>query len=162
MGYARGGYFLSVLENNVEITSTPGWLKLDDVRIIVDVYRENGKGYWGISCRETVAGSYYTIFITSEGEYGYGETRNRKVELFTLGKSTDILTGRRDVNHIMAQCRGNSLTLYVNDVFIFRKEVEGIGPGWAGMMAGTKYTQEKVTVIFDNIEIWGPIEEEEK
>jgi hypothetical protein len=160
MGFAQGGYFMSVTGNNVEITSSKSWLKLDDTRVIVDVFRESGKGYWGISCRETHAGSYYTIFITSEGEYGYGETRNTRVYLTFLGKSDKIFTGIKKVNHMMAECRGNRLTLYVNDAFIFSHEVEGIGPGWVGMMAGTTYEQDKVTVIFDNIEIWGPIEDE--
>ena len=134
-------------------------MKLDDTRVILDVFREHGQGYWGISCRETHAGNYYTIFITSDGEYGFGETRNTRVNLTFLGKSDHIRTGLKKVNHIMAECRGNHLTLYVNDKFIFQHEVEGIGPGWVGMMAGTMYDQETVTVIFDNIEIWGPIED---
>jgi hypothetical protein len=158
MGYARGGYYMSVLENNVEITSSQSWLKIDDTRVIVDVYKENGKGYWGISCRETVASSYYTIFITSDGDYGYGETRTGRVDLKIMGNSKEILTGHREVNQIMAECRGNHLRLFVNGEFIFQVEVKGIGPGWVGMMVGTMYEQEKVTVIFDNIEIWGPID----
>jgi len=60
VGYARGGYFMSVTDNNVEITASQAWLKIADTRVILDVYRQHGKGYWGISCRETVAGSYYT------------------------------------------------------------------------------------------------------
>jgi hypothetical protein len=160
MGYARGGYFMAVNANYVEITSSQSWLKLDDVRVIMDVYRQHGKGYWGISCRETHAGSYYTIFINSDGEYGYGETRNERVDIRVLGSSNKIKTGLREVNHVIAECRGNNLTLIVNDTYLFRHKVEGIGPGWVGMMAGTDYDQETVTVIFDNIEIWGPIEDE--
>ena len=60
----------------------------------------------------------------------------------------------------MADCRGNALWLYVNDVFLFRKEVSGLGSGWVGMMAGTIDDQYKLTVIFDYIEIWGPIEDQ--
>jgi len=158
MGYARGGYYMSVLEKNVEITSSQSWLKLADTRVILDVFKENGKGYWGISCRESSNASYYTIFITSEGTFGYGETRNGRVELTTLGKSQDIFTSNREVNHIMAECRGSNLTLFVNDIFMFRKEIVGLSSGWVGMMVGTTYEQDKVTVNFDNIEIWGPIE----
>jgi hypothetical protein len=162
MGYARGGYYMSVLEQNVEITSSQSYLKLADVRVIFDVYKQNGKGYWGISCRETSSGSYYTIFITSDGEYGYGETRNGKVNLTILKKSDQIYTAQRKVNHFIGECRGNYLTLTVNDTRLFQEEVSGIGTGWVGMMVGTKYGQDRVTVIFDNIEIWGPIEEQEE
>jgi hypothetical protein len=159
-GYARGGYFMQVKAPYVEITASPSYLKLDDTRVIVDVYRQHGHGYYGIECRETVAGNYYTIFITSDGQYGYGETRNTRVELVFLGRSNTILTGLRQVNRIMASCRGNFLSLTVNDVPLFRTEVEGIGPGWVGLMTGTTTEQETVTVIYDNIEIWGPLMEE--
>ena len=160
LGYLPGGYFLTVEEERVEITSSPGWLKLSDTRVIADVYREQGKGYWGISCRETGSASYYTIFITHEGEYGYGETRSGQVRLYPLGQSDDIITVKSEINHIMAECRGNALTLHVNDVFMFRKEVVGIGSGWVGMMAGTMDDQDKLTVVFDYIEIWGPVIDE--
>jgi len=153
---------MDVHDPYVEITASPSYLKLDDIRVVVDVYRQHGQGYYGIECRETVAGTYYTIFITSDGQYGYGETRNTRVELVFLGKSDKILTGLRQVNHLVAECRGNTLTLTVNDTPMFRTEVEGIGPGWVGLMAGTTHTQETVTVIFDNIEIWGPLMEEEE
>jgi hypothetical protein len=159
IGFARGGYYLSVEEGNVEINSNQSWLKLDDVRVIFDVYRQNGKGYWGISCRESGASSYYTIFITSEGQYGYGETRNSKVDLTILNTSSEIFTGRQEVNQFIGECRGNFLTLFVNGMMLFRKEVTGLSSGWVGMMAGTQYGQDHVTVFFDNIEIWGPIEE---
>ena len=159
-GIARGAYFMSVSEKYVEITSSKSWIKLSDVRVIADVYRNNGKGYWGISCRETAAESYYTIFITSAGEYGWGETRGGKVDLNILGSSDEILTAPKEVNRIVAECRGNRLVLYVNDVFIFQHPVVGISIGYVGMMAGTQYDQEKVTVFFDNLEIWGPLEGE--
>jgi hypothetical protein len=160
-GIARGAYFMTVESPNVEITSSKSWLKLADVRVIADIYKQNGKGYWGISCRETAAESYYTIFITSAGEYGWGETRGGKVDLNILGSSDKIFTGQREVNHIMAECRGNALTLYVNDEFIFRQYVEGISTGFVGMMAGTQPENDRLTVFFDNLEIWGPLETEE-
>jgi len=159
MGYNRGGYLMQVNQKNVEITSTPSWLRLTDVRIIVDVYRTNGKGYWGVSCRERSGGSYYTIFINDKGEYGYGETRNGFVTLKTLGTSTEIQTQKFEVNQIMAECRGNNLNLFVNGTMLFQVEVIGVGTGWAGMMAGTTDDRDLIEVIFDNIEIWGPIKD---
>ena len=160
-GYARGGYFMDISDPYVEITASPEFLKFDDARVAVDVYRQHGHGYYGIECRETTAGNYYTIFITSDGQYGYGETRNTRVEVVFLGRSDVILTGLRQVNHLVASCRGNFLSLTVNDVPLFRTEVEGVGTGWVGLMAGTTYTQETVTVIFDNFNIWVPVMEEE-
>jgi len=159
MGYKRGGYYMLVRTNNVQITSTPTIIKPADVRIIMDVYRLNGKGYWGITCRETHGGSYYTIFINDKGEYGYGETRNGKVSLHILGSSPDIFTEKLKVNKIMAECRGNNLNLFIDEAMIFQVKVDMIGPGWAGMMVGTTDDDNSIEVIFDNIEIWGPVKE---
>jgi hypothetical protein len=160
MGYAQGGYFMSVEDYNVEITSTQSWLKLGDVRVIVDAFKNNGRGYWGISCREVVEGSYYTIFITHKGEYGWGETRQGKVNLHILGTSDLIKTtrGSENVNQLIAECRGNTLKLFVNGTLLFQQTVEAIGPGWVGMMVGTQFDRDRLVVVFDNIEIWGPIE----
>ncbi len=162
MGYAQGGYFMSVEDYNVEITSTQSWLKLGDVRVIVDVFKNNGQGYWGISCREVVAGSYYTIFVTHKGEYGWGETRQGKISLNILGTSDLINTARgsENVYQLMAECRGNTLKLFVDGTLLFQQTVEAIGPGWVGMMIGTQFDKDRLVVVFDNIEIWGPIEDE--
>ncbi len=162
VGFDRSAYVLEIKSRNVEITSAQSGLHLGDTRVIADVFRDGGAGYWGISCREVVYSSYYTIFITSDGEFGWGETRSGKVELHILGTSDLIKTGRgRDnTNHIIADCRGNTLALYVDGVMLFQTEIEGIGPGWVGMMAGTQYHQDNVEVFFDSIEIWGPLLDE--
>ena len=75
-GIAKKMYFMSVYEPKVEITSARTWLKLDEVRIEADIIHNNGNGYYGFHCRETPSGTYYTIFITTDGYYGFGENRN--------------------------------------------------------------------------------------
>jgi len=157
MGYKRGGYYILVRANNVQITSTPTKFKPADVRINMEVYRLNGKGYWGITCRETPGGSYYTIFINEKGEYGYGETRNGEVFLNILGSSSEILTKKSQINIITAECRGENLRLAVEDSLLFQVKVDKIGPGWVGMMVGTSDESDSIEVVFDNIEIWGPV-----
>lgn len=158
-GIARQAYFMTVSQPNVEITSSRSWLKLADVRIQADVYRQTGQGYFGFSCRETSAGNYYTIFVTNDGHYGFGEHRSGRVEFLYYGYSKAIPTGRDEVFKLRGECRGNALSLYVNDVLIDRRTVEGIGSGLTGMMVGmTTEDESPIVVFFDNLEIWGPIE----
>ena len=158
-GIARQAYFMTV-SPNVEITSSRSWLKLADVRIQADVYRQVGQGYFGFSCRETAAGNYYTIFVTHDGHYGFGELRNERVEFLYYGFSDQIPTGREEVFNLRGECRGNALSLYVNDVLIDRRPVEGLGVGLTGMMVGmTTEDENNIVVFFDNLEIWGPVGE---
>ena len=48
------------------------------------------------------------------------------------------------------------MTLWVNGALLVRREIEALGPGFAGMMTGTRYEQDHVRVIFDNFQVWGP------
>ncbi len=149
----NGVYVMQVSMPNVEITSSRTWLKLAEVRMEADFGFIEGSGYAGFNCREGTS-SYYTLFITSEGYYGLGHTLNNKVNFLVYAPSGAIRTNQN--NHLRAECRGNTLTLWVNGALLAREEVEGLGSGYAGMMAGTTYNQENVTVHIDNFQVWGP------
>jgi len=161
LDFIQGKYFMRAKGINNEITSAKSDLLLSDVKIVVDAYLSNGKGYWGISCREASYASYYTVFINSNGEYGYGETVNGAIEQFILGSGLKIGYGEKNKFRLTGECRGESLRLSINDNMLFSVKVAPkIGAGWAGMMVGTGFESEKVVVMFDNIAIYGPIEDE--
>jgi len=146
---------MQVSQPNVEITSSRSWLKLAEVRMEADIAVNQGEGYYGFSCRD--AGStYYTLFIASNGYYGIGQTTNGKVEFLVYAPSSAVIATPGVYNHVVGECRGNTLTLYVNGVLVAREYVEGIGPGYAGMMTGTTYEQDFVLAHFDNFQVWGP------
>lgn len=155
MGIAKGMYFMTISDFNVEITSSRTWLKLAEVRIEADIKFHSGGGYYGFSCRES-SSNYYTLFISSDGHYGLGQTRNGKVDFFEYRKSPVVKTGSGATNHVAAECRGNTLKLYVNDQLLAQRVIEGLGPGYVGMMAGTTTDKDSLTVYFDNLVIWGP------
>lgn len=159
-GIAGKQYFMSVLVPKVEITSARSWLKLDEVRIEADITHNNGQGYYGFNCRETPAGNYYTIFITTDGYYGFGENRNGKLTILESHKLPELEPpiDPKGTNHVRGDCRGNALTLYINGVAIDRTTVPGLGVGLVGMMVGTRPEDEKITVLFDNLVIYGPAE----
>ncbi|HBY06500.1 MAG TPA: hypothetical protein DEH22_01415 [Chloroflexi bacterium] len=162
VGNAGKKYFMSVYEPKVEITSARTWLKLDEVRIEADITHNNGSGYYGFNCRESPGGNYYTIFITTDGYYGFGENRNEKLTVLESHKLPvlDPPIDPKGTNHVRADCRGNALTLYINDVAIDRTTVPGLGYGYVGMMIGTRSDDERLTVYFDNLMIWKAFKEE--
>jgi hypothetical protein len=101
-------YYMRVQVPNVEITSARSWLKLAEVRIEADIGHNNGNGYYGFSCRETITGHYYTVFVTTDGKYGFGELdKNKKVNFFEVHPMPELeipFDGKGE-NHIRADCR---------------------------------------------------------
>ena len=153
----NGIYEMQVTMPNVEITSSRTWLKLAEVRLDAEIGFINGDGYAGFNCREGTA-SYYTLFVTSDGLYGLGHTLNFKQNFLILAPHPAIRVGQD--NQLRAECRGNTITLWVNGTLIVREEVEALGPGFAGMMVGTRFGDDHVTVHFDDFQVWGPADYE--
>ena len=162
-GLAGRKYFMSVFEPKVEITSARSWLKLDEVRIEADITHNNGDGYYGFHCRESPGGNYYTIFITTDGYYGFGENGNDKLNILQSGKlhKLDPPIDPKGTNHVRADCRGNALTLFINGEPIDRTTVPGLGVGYVGMMIGTRVEDERLTVYYDNLVIYAPVKTDE-
>lgn len=162
-GIAKKMYFMSVYEPKVEITSARTWLKLDEVRIEADIIHNNGNGYYGFHCRESPGGNYYTIFIHTDGYYGFGENRNDKLTILESGPlpELDPPIDPKGENHVRADCRGNALTLYINGVAIDRTTVPGLGIGYVGMMVGTLLEDNRITVYYDNLKIYAPVKTDE-
>lgn len=155
-GQARQAYFMIVEAPNVEITSGRTWIRQSEVRIEADVWRGSGTGYYGFSCRETPAETYYSAFVTWDGKYGFGELRADRVNWFEVYPSDKIPKTVDTPIRLRVDCRGDALSLYINDELIDRYQVEGLGPGYVSMLAGTTFSDETVTVFFDNLQIWIP------
>ncbi|MBC8506377.1 MAG: hypothetical protein ISR58_14390 [Anaerolineales bacterium] len=157
MDIKNGIYEMQVTMPNVEITSSRTWLKLAEVRMDAEIGFINGDGYAGFNCREGTA-SYYTLFVTSDGQYGLGHTLNFKQNFLILAPHPAIRIGQD--NQLRAECRGNTITLWVNGTLVVREEVEALGPGFAGMLVGTRLGDDHVTVHFDDFQVWGPADYE--
>lgn len=147
----KGVYVMEVTMPNVEITSSRSWLRLAEVRIEADITLKAGEGYYGFNCREGTT-NYYTAFITSDGQYGIGQTTLGKVEFLLLAPGP--VSGR--THHVAAECRGKTITLWVDGIELVRREIETWGVGYVGMMVGTRFDTETVRVHFDNLQVWGP------
>lgn len=148
----KGVYVMDVTMPNVEITSSRSWLRLAEVRIEADVHLEGGEGYYGFNCREGET-SYYTAFITTDGQWGIGHTLLGKVEFLIVAPAT--FPGSRD-HHIRVECRGKTISLWVDHILQVQREIETWGVGYVGMMVGTRWNTDNISVHFDNLQVWGP------
>lgn len=156
LSYSHGGYMIGIYAPYVEAGVSRPWLKMSETRIEVDVKRMTGKGYYGVACRDT-GSSNYSLVIDSEGYAGIMSTRKTQIERVVWVKTEAVKTERRVNNRVRGECRGNTLTLWVNDVLVAHKTLPGPGVGWVGLVAGTTVENDKVEAVFDNLVIWGPV-----
>lgn len=156
--YADGVYRIFVNEPDLDIWSTPG-KSFKDMRIEVDALKVGGErdNRFGIICRAEDLNSFYTFVISSDGYYGIGKIQSQEYRLIgmqALQPSSAILKGSA-LNHLRADCIGDTLTLYVNGQKLAEVRDSDFTSGDAGLIAGT-YTTSGVDIRFDNFFVYQP------
>jgi hypothetical protein len=104
----------------------------------------------GLVCRFT-GDEYYFFMITSDGYYGTGVYTGGQAVLLDQSEmqaNGNIKKGLA-VNHLRADCVGDTLTFYVNGFEVISVQDATLESGDIGLLAGT-FSQPGVDVIFDN------------
>ncbi|MCC7129831.1 MAG: hypothetical protein B6D39_01675 [Anaerolineae bacterium UTCFX2] len=156
--YADGVYRIFVNEPNLDIWSMPG-KDFQDVRIEVDALKVGGErdNRFGIICRAVRPDSFYTFIVSSDGYYGIGKIRGQDYTLIehdALQPSSAILKGAA-LNHLRADCIGDTLTLYVNGEKLTEVRDAEFPRGDVGLIAGT-YQTAGTDIRFDNFIVYAP------
>jgi hypothetical protein len=155
--YDGGGYRLLVNSLNTNFWSTPH-KNFTDVRLEVDAGKLGGpdENRIGLICRYTGT-DYYFFIVTSDGFYGIGLFSGGQAALLgqsEMQASNNIKTGLA-VNHIRADCLGNTLTFYINGLQVASVQDATLASGDVGLLAGT-FSQPGADVIFDNFVVLKP------
>lgn len=157
MDYDNGVYHMQVNAQNVNFWSTPR-RRFSDVRVEVDAAKLAGpdENRIGLLCRLT-GNAYYFFLISSDGYYGVG--------LFTEGKGillgqdemkySDKINAGMALNHLRADCQGETLTFYVNGFQLAQVRDGALKEGEVGLLAGT-FGQPGVDVVYDRFVIMKP------
>jgi hypothetical protein len=150
MDYDSGGYRMLIRQPSFNFWSTPE-VDFRDVRLEVDVTKLNGpdENRAGLMCRYQ-NGNYYFFVISNDGYYAIGKFVDGTSIL--LGQSAmqaapGIQTGA--VNHLRADCIGDSLILYVNFNLIAGAQDGDLQTGDIGLIAGS-FSEPGVDVLFDH------------
>jgi hypothetical protein len=157
MDYDAGGYRILVNVPQVNFWATPR-KNFSDVRIEADMGKLAGpdENRIGLVCRVT-GDNYYFFIISSDGFYGAG--------IFFSGQA--ILLGHAEmqasehinkglaVNHLRADCVGNTLTFYINGFEVIQLQDSTLASGDVGILAGT-FDVTGTDIIFDNFVVLQP------
>lgn len=150
MDYDQGGYRMLILQPQMNFWSTPA-MDLRDARIEVDVTKLNGpeENRAGVMCRNQ-NGNYYFFVISNDGFYAIGKFIGGKTTLLGQSEmqSSDVIQAD-SVNHLRADCIGDSLTFYINYKLIAGAKDSDLASGGIGLLAGS-FTQPGVDVLFDH------------
>jgi hypothetical protein len=156
--YSDGAYRILVNTTDLDIWSHPGQT-INDLRIEVDAFKVGGdrNNRFGLICRMADTESFYTFIISSDGYYGIGKVKGSQYTLIgmdALQPSEAIELGSA-LNHIQAECIGNSLSLTVNGELLAQVQDSEFSAGDVGLIAGT-YSIPGTDIRFDNFIVTQP------
>lgn len=156
MDYDSGGYRILVRGAKMNFWSTPPG-NFGDVRIEADVTRLNGpmENRAGLICRYQ-NGNYYFFVISSDGYYAIGKFTNGQAVLVgqEMMVASDAIRSE-GVNHLRAECAGETLTFYVNETQVASTQDPDFSTGGVGVLAGT-FDEPGVDVLFQNFVVLQP------
>jgi hypothetical protein len=156
MDYDSGGYRFLIREPKVNYWSTPGKY-FGDVRVEADTTRLNGpdENRAGLMCRYQ-GGNHYFFIISSDGFYGVGKFIDGQSIL--IGQESMVpseLILAEGINHLRADCIGNTLAFYVNFSQVAFVQDADLPTGDVGVLAGA-FNEPGVDVLFQNFVVIQP------
>ena len=156
MDYDGGGYRILVQQPSFNLWSTPE-KDFHDVRVEAAVFRLSGsaENRAGPICRYQ-NGDYYFFVISNDGFYAIGKFIGGQTLLLgqTSMQSSDFIQ-MQAVNHLRADCIGDTLTFYVNYNEVASAQDTDFANGDVGVLAGA-FSQAGVDVLFDHFMVIQP------
>ena len=156
MDYDGGGYRMLVQQPGYNLWSTPE-KNFVDVRVEADVFRLNGpaENRAGLMCRYQ-NGDYYFFVISNDGFYAIGKFIGGQTLLLgqTSMQSSEFIQTEA-VNHLRADCIGDTLTFYINYNQVAAVQDTDFPNGDVGLLAGA-FSEAGVDVLFDHFVVVQP------
>lgn len=163
--YENGGYRIYVNKPEYTFWSNPGLGNTlpSDVRAEVDATKIGGPDLndLGLICRYSGSGgsaNFYEFIISSDGYAGIVLVTESSQEVISADgqlQSFDAIHQGDTTNHIMVECIGSTLTLYVNDTMLTSVSDSTLSGGDVGLFAST-YDETGVDILFDNFLVTQP------
>ncbi len=156
MDYDGGGYRILVRQPKLNVWSTSE-NNYSDVRVEADVIKLNGpdENRMGLICRYQ-SGNYYFFMISNDGYYVIGKFIGGLTLLLGQSEMQVSQSIQTDtMNHLRADCIGNTLTFYINFTEVASASDTDFPTGDVGLVAGA-FTEPGVDVLFDNFVVIQP------
>jgi hypothetical protein len=163
IGYGKDYYHISVNQPGMLLLANPGKSFSGDVSIEVDARKISGSddNYFGVLCHYQNPDNYYALMITSDGYAGIAMRQDGQDILISPGlkflKMDGINTGNK-VNHIRADCIGETLTLFANGKQVSLAYNNNLSGGDTGLVVRSGRLEGGVDIRFNNFIVTVPDE----
>ncbi len=152
VAYQNGGLRIYIAEKQYDFWSRPG-KRMNDVRLEVDAIKLGGPddNDFGVICRYQDRDNFYALLLSSDGYAGILKVKEGKYTIISgpqMQFSESIRRGSAQ-NHLQAECRGSSLTLFANGQKVLEAQDQDFNTGEVGLIAGTGETA-GADLYFDN------------
>jgi len=156
--YFNGTYHINIVEANMFSWSV-AQQTFGDVQITLDVAFTGPAemSEMGVICRMQNSQEFYFLTIRSDGAYAvFKMDQGNEFFIGMEGYEFDpaIRTGL-NTNKLQVICRGENLSLFVNDVHLITVQDSSFQVGDVGVIAGA-FDQPDVNVYFDNFRVTQP------
>lgn len=156
MDYDSGGYRMLVHSPGFNLWSTPE-KNYADTRVEVDVFRLDGpaENRMGLLCRYQ-NGNYYFFVISNDGFYAIGKFIGGQTLLLGQTEMQSSESIQPDaVNHLRADCIGNTLTFYINYTEVATVQDSDFPNGDVGLLTGA-FSEAGVDALYDHFMVIQP------
>ncbi len=156
--YAYDGFRIYVKAIGIAKIAVPD-KNFIDVLLDVDATKMAGPddNTFGLVCRYQDVKNFYFFELSSDGYSGIGKMKEGKLSLLGSDKMKPNESIRQGVklNHLKAECKGSSLTFYINGIKAHTAEDKDFQDGDVGLMAGT-LSKPGTDLYFDNFTVKQP------
>jgi hypothetical protein len=149
--YADGGYQVTIIRPNHTV-----WQFSDDQfgdsRVEIDATALDVDGKFGLLCRYANR-DFYAFTVTSTGEFAIARHLSDAWTTLIEGQSPAIHRTVPGDNHLRAECVGQRLAFYANDVLLGTTSDASLRSGGSGWLVGT-FEEGGADVRFDNFAVF--------
>jgi len=156
-GYRDGAYQITA-EPGIYRRSVQNSENYTDVSLEIDIVQESGgpEAYSGLICRSSKDGFYYAD-ISPAGNFNIGKYVGEDLVVLTdWTDSAAINTTTGAVNTLRMDCIGDTITAYVNDVWLDSVTVETASGGFGLEACNGQSAPHPATFVFDNLVLRQP------
>ncbi len=155
--YVDGKYQIGLLRGEDPWWGNP-YLGFGDVRVEVDTELFDGSedNLFGIICSYESEDYFFMALISSDGYYGFEQVEGYYYDLLGEGlNETDAINLGGASNHLRVDCIGDTMSLYVNGVFVDSLSGLALVPGDVGLWVET-FDAGNPVIEFDNFVVIQP------
>ena len=152
IGYYQDGLIFIINSPNTDYASMANSIYTN---VHLEVLASNLNGLmnngFGLVCRYQDDSNYYAFLISSDGYYGILRVLFGNYTVLNGGELqySEAIRQGENTNHIRADCNGNQLTLYVNNIQLAQVQDDIFSDGKIGMIASS-FEESGVAILFDD------------